>query len=520
MALTKPVLFAVIHVGSSSMGMSIVEYESIDRFKIIEQAHREVNFGEELFQFNRLSFQTIAEICRVLGGYKELMESYGVTEYRLYATSVVREAENRRSILDQIYIHTGMQVEVVDMPKEIYYKYFAVYFELSQRGRLQTDEAVLFLDITSGGVGVTIWQGGALLYQQNVHIGTLRVMESFKRNERSSLSFPGAVGEYLYSMLSPIQEEVQNFDVKYLVLSGEEAQLAAELMGAAGEERSRGPHYIDIEPSRFNTFFDSFNGVTATKLINRYGVPEYKANILMPTLIMYHEILKMVPVEQLRISQTKFIEGIIMYYGAERENHPYLYMMREQNLMLARSIASRYYSDVKHAGQIERLGLQIFDALREHSGLSERTGYLYRIAATLNDVGKHINLRNHSEHAYHIIMGSDIFGLSEREKQTVATVVYYHYKGMPVDGDAYFQSLTEIQKIVVAKLVAIIRIARSLDMSHRQKVSRIEIEVTPRELIIYAYAQQDMSLEKWYFEREADYFREIFGLEIKIEERR
>ena len=37
------------------------------------------------------------------------------------------------------------------------------------------------------------------------------------------------------------------------------------------------------------------------------------------------------------------------------------------------------------------------------------------------------------EHAYHIVMGTDIFGLSEEEKQVVANVVYYHYKGTPSD---------------------------------------------------------------------------------------
>ena len=55
-------------------------------------------------------------------------------------------------------------------------------------------------------------------------------------------------------------------------------------------------------------------------------------------------------------------------------------------------------------------------------------------------------MRNHGEHAYHIVMGTDIFGLSEEEKQVVANVVYYHYKGTPSDDDAYFNALTEFAK--------------------------------------------------------------------------
>ena len=130
MALERPLLYGIIHLGASSMSMTIVKYTTLDQVKTIEYASRDVTFGEELFHSKRLSFETIEEICRVLNGYKRLMQEYGVTDYKVYGTAVVREAENRRSILDKIFIQTGFVVEVVDMPKEIYYKYFALYYHM------------------------------------------------------------------------------------------------------------------------------------------------------------------------------------------------------------------------------------------------------------------------------------------------------------------------------------------------------------------------------------------------------
>ena len=59
--------------------------------------------------------------------------------------------------------------------------------------------------------------------------------------------------------------------------SGDEAQYMARLMG----DGSNKDDIITIEPERFKGFIKSFDGVTATKLINRYKLPEYKANILM-----------------------------------------------------------------------------------------------------------------------------------------------------------------------------------------------------------------------------------------------
>ena len=63
-----------------------------------------------------------------------------------YGTTVIREAANRRSILDQIYIQTGMRVDVIDMPKEVYYKYALLYYKITNQYRL-TDPTLSLIHI-------------------------------------------------------------------------------------------------------------------------------------------------------------------------------------------------------------------------------------------------------------------------------------------------------------------------------------------------------------------------------------
>ncbi|MDU2181408.1 MAG: phosphatase [Veillonella sp.] len=488
MALPKALRYAVLHVGSSSMSITILEYKGIDDVRVIDYAAREVTFGEELFQTSRLSFKTIEEICHILKGYKQLMADYGVTRSKLYGTTVIREAANRRSILDQIYIQTGMRVEVIDMPKEVYYKYALLYYKMTHQYHL-TDptKATLFLDITSGGVGLTVWRGESLLFQRNMHSGSLRVMESFNRNQRSSISFPRAITEYLHRMIGPLREELQTFNIDSIVLSGDEAQYMTHLMGQENNKED----IITVEPERFKGLINSFDGVTATKLMNRYKLPEYKANILMPTMIFS------------------------WFYGVETENNPFMYQLREQNAQLARAVAARYHTDRIHDAEVELFSSLFCKALR-HKGLPERWGYLCRIAAILCSVGKFVNLRNHGEHAYHIVMGTDIFGLSEEEKQVVANVVYYHYKGTPNDDDAYFNALTELQKIQVTKLVAIIRVACALDAGSNQKISEVTLEERDNVLYVFCRTNEDISLEWWTFDRDSEYFTEVFGMEIVL----
>ena len=113
-------------------------------------------------------------------------------------------------------------------------------------------------------------------------------------------------------------------------------------------------------------------------------------------------------------------------------------------------------------------------------------------------------------------MGTDIFGLSEEEKQVVANVVFYHYKGTPSDDDTYFNSLTELQKIQVTKLVAIIRVACALDAGSNQKISDVILEERDNILYVFCRTNEDISLEWWTFNRDAEYFTEVFGMELML----
>ena len=116
-------LFAAIHLGSEQVGIQIVQYQDVDDIKVIDQAARQVLLGEETFKTGRISFTAMNELCELLKGYRRMMAEYGVRDYRLLATTAVREAANRDYILDQIKVKTGLNVEIVDMPQEIFYKY-------------------------------------------------------------------------------------------------------------------------------------------------------------------------------------------------------------------------------------------------------------------------------------------------------------------------------------------------------------------------------------------------------------
>lgn len=504
-------LFGIIHIGTVNMTLKIIAYSSLDDMEIIENVSKEVRYGGEVFTRHHVSFQSLNEICTILGKFKQLMKDYDVTDVHVLSTTAIREADNLLNVLDQIYIRTGFHVQVVRMTKEIYYKFFGLYYHVL-KGRFNfANKAVLLLDITSGGVGLTCWKSDKLLLQQNVHIGSLRILENFTEKQRQELTFTTAVREYIYGTLSPLWASVRQHDIKYIVLSGRAATLIGRLMNKK--------HVEDVSlitPQEFKQFIYSFHGVTPYKLVQQFHLSENLANVIMPTLLLYYELLRSLDVDMIVMMSTTFTEGYSMHYVAEQTHNSYVSHQRTLLLDLTREMAGKYLYDPTHSSAVEEFSSVLFHAVYKEIGLDFTYGYLLQLASILHEIGKFINIRKHNSCTYNLIMETDLFGITDEEKEILANICYYSYGGILHASPAIYNHLSAEQKVITAKLVAIFRLADSLDKSHLGKISRIRTELADGLLNVYYHAESDIALERWTFMKTAVNFAEVFGISPKL----
>lgn len=515
MAQQQPLIYGIIHIGSSALSMRIVEYRGIDEIKVIEEVKKGITFGEEVFMKKQLSFASIRRLCGMLNGLKQLLEDYRVADYSVYATAIFREAKNRRSILDLIRVHTGFDVHVVDMPQEIYFKHFLLQHRIRGVNRAMSyglGVNFLFVDITSGCMGLTVWEQGTLKYQQNVHVGTLRLLESFKLNQRDSQDFPQAMAEYIHSVMAPLWQAIRMYHPRCLVLSGREARIMASLMGLDMDHQDM----LQADPARFFALYREAAHLPPSMLVQKYRISAESAAVVIPTAHMYKEILDNVPVERMVMMGTTFIEALSLFYGVMKTRDPELAFMRAQNLELARSIAGRYYYEPDHAVAMEKAAHSILETFREENGLGAREEFLLRMAIILCQVGKYMNLLGRSQQACRIVQGIDIFGISDREKDVVACIVFYDHGKFPSDDDEPFRVLDEHAKMTVLKLVAIFRLVRAMDVSRKQKLRDVTARLAEDRLIVQYDSPENTALESWMFEKEKDLFRNVFGMDAEL----
>ena len=188
----------------------------------------------------------------------------------------------------------------------------------------------------------------------------------------------------------------------------------------------------------------------------------------------------------------------------------------------AKNISKRYMGSRKRGETLENIALTIFDNMKKIHGLGIRERLYLRLAAFLHDCGKYISMVDIGETSYHIIMATEIIGLSHAEREIVANVVRFNHTPFIYYRDMRAQNtkLSKESYLIVAKLTAILRVANGLDRSHKEKLKEIRAKLKEDTLVLTVDSQVDISLEKGLFENKAAFFQEVFSVKPIIKQRK
>ena len=193
------------------------------------------------------------------------------------------------------------------------------------------------------------------------------------------------------------------------------------------------------------------------------------------------------------------------------------YNKTNQLISIANSICRKFNTDMKHAQQVADLSDMLFDNLKETLGLKKGDLLYLLLAAYLHDVGMFVYNRAHHKHSEYIISNLNLFRLSSEEIKIIACSGRYHRKGTPSEMHFLYNSLPKDKQVLVQKLSSILRIANSLDRSHKQKVKKLEIKFNrTQDITMTVFVPGNFLLEKIDFQEKKGMFEEISGNKINL----
>jgi exopolyphosphatase/guanosine-5'-triphosphate,3'-diphosphate pyrophosphatase len=498
-----PNMAAVINIGASELSLHVAQLNK-GLPKEIDRLSFKLPLGHEVFAEKKISFKSLREMSGVLSGFSERMKEYGVPKCRAVATTVLREAENRAFVLDQLKVLNHLEVEVLEPNQEKTMIYSEILATLSSAGALE-EGCSLFAYIGSGTAGIAVYDGKAMILSRNIPIGALKLHDMLGTIQEQTDDFSTVVEEYLAATLD--STDLSKLDIRNVILTGSDIQLIAKLSvpgNAAGE------YAIPVE--KIENLYRSVRPLRPDKIAKRYGISEGAAETMYCALAIFMQTVGQTKVTRVLAPQVNLWDALLSQMLLPKRKSAYEKERRVNALSCARNLAKRYGCSPEHSKNVGEIACAIFDRMKPLHGMGPDRRLILELAAALHDCGRYVTMSDHHRAAFDVIRNTDLYGMTDREVLLTAYVARYNEYAVPnLHGEEY-ASVPEKDRTVIAKLVAIFRLANALDKSRLQKVKNVKVKVTQDTLQVSVQSNENLFLEKWAFEQCTSFFKEVFGL--------
>ncbi len=506
---------AVIDIGATSIRMTIAEIHRGGTVRTLDNLVQAVDLGREAFTSRRITRATIERSASILRRYQRVLREYGIryaSNIRVVATSAVREAVNRLAFIDRVFIATGLVVEIIDEAEVNRITYMGVIPHLEQDESLQRSRSVV-VEVGGGTTEVLVMRDGNMLISDTFRLGSLRLVEMLQ-STTSTPSRRRALMEHQVGRIIDRLSELLNkeSDTKMIAIGGDVRFAVRHIIGHWDTEK-----LAEIPTAQLARLTDELLRLDEDAIVKKYGISYIEAETVGPALLTYQMLAQHFELSSILVSDTNMRDGLLHDMALRGS-----WTSAFRNLIVRSAIAlgRKCEFDEEHALHTATLATELFTQLQREHRLPERLEVILHVAAILYQIGLFVNLRSSHKHAMYLIRNSELFGLSRHDLLLVGLVARYHRRSSPQPSHEGYGTLPREDRVVVAKLAAILRVAIALDEARNGRVRQFRCVREGKRMIIELPGLEDNSMEQLALRQNGPLFEEVFGIPVMLRSRR
>ncbi|MEQ1573816.1 MAG: Ppx/GppA phosphatase family protein [Vicinamibacterales bacterium] len=505
---------AAIDIGTNSVHMIIVMVRPDLSFEVVDREKAMVRLGAGGLDGRSLTAEAMAATLQALSKFRRLAESHGVDEILAAATSAIREADNGGAFLSRIERETGIRARVISGAEEARLIHLAAVYGVDVASGL-----AVVIDVGGGSVEITLGSATAIHLARSFKIGVIRLTQRFVKSDPVSARDERRLERHILGEIDRHCEQIAavGFD-RVIGTSGTILSLGAM---AATTSRGTPPgelRNLHVSAKQIRRVRKEMVACDIEQRLAWPGLDPRRADLVVAGAVLVDTILRRLGAGELTLCDLALREGLILDYV--RRNKRQIAQVDRIPDVRRRStleLAERCNYFAEHAQQVTRLALALFDQTRAIHGLTDREREWLEYAALMHDLGTHISYSRHHRHSYYLIKNGDLRGFRPDEIEVMALVARYHRRGTPKRSHEEYALLTAPLRRTVRMLASILRVAESLDRSHSQAISGLDLQDRGKDLLVVLHTSGDAELEVWATNRHKSPFERLVGKPIEIE---
>ena len=506
-----PTLCATIHIGASAVSMLLSQADDKDggSLKEIEFLEKPLPLARDIFQRGRISRTTTEHAVEILEGFRETLREVGADlpqVQRAVVTNILSEAENHETFLNRVSMACSLDLEILDdgeMTRLIYLKTRRRLLDTPSMGKRNT----LVVHVGPGNTRALLFRKGNIQRYSSYRLGSHRTAEAVEGSDAQGSGLFRVIREHIAGAITQLYHDYQDDDIQDLVVIGYEFQLLAPFLSKTGGNRR--------SLKTLQDFVAELADMTNEERVQHFQLDYRSAEAVVPALLTNLAVAELFELKYLRSPDSDYERGFL---GDLPRASAFTEGFHEEVLRSARILGGRYGVDPRHAEQVAHLCGRLFEQTLELHNLDEHDSMILEVAALLHECGGYIGPRSHHKHSFYIIQNSEIFGLSRLDVTMISLVARYHRGAGPRLRHQAYAALSGKERMRVAKMSAILRVADALEKAHLQRVTDFHVDILPGKMRLTLNGVNDAAVERLAMQSKGDLFHDIFGLEVVLAE--
>lgn len=435
---------AAVDLGSNSFHMVIARVVD-GALQLLHREKAKVQLAQGLNDDQVLSEEAIERGLTALAQFADTLQPFAPQSVRVIATYTLRRARNSATFLRRAKNVFPFPIEVISGQEEARFIYQGVaHFEHFSGQRL-------VMDIGGGSTEFAIGEGLQPLRLSSRNMGCVSYAKDHFLNGRiNNRRFNRAIIQ-AQQELEPIVSSFRTTGWQQAVGTSGTVKTIRDVLSALGWSQQ----YIELPQllalKELLCEYDNY------EQLDLPGLTEDRKSLICPGLAILIAAFQILHIEQMVYVDAALREGVL-YEMSDRLHH------QDIRSHTINSLVKRYDIDQAQAERVRHTAQALFALVKHDWQLSDDDADMLNWAATVYEIGLHINSSGVQKHSAYILQNANLPGFNQEQQQLLACLVRFSRRRIKAEDIPLF-SLYQMPQVI--NLMVLLRLAVLLNQKRR-----------------------------------------------------